>query len=104
SSSAFSGVSSLSYNGMYKKLWETLLILERDPFPAVGLLAKQVVDYVRSKMLNGSLSREFNNSRVESAPGTPVNKPFLMSGDSPPTSMEALTPTHGRSKSMQSNV
>lgn len=55
SSGMFSGVSSLSYNGLYCKLWQTLVTLERDPFPAVAHLASQVIDHLRSKVSRGSL-------------------------------------------------
>lgn len=51
----FSGVSSLSYNGLYCKLWQTLVTLERDPFPAVAHLASQVIDHLRSKVSRDSL-------------------------------------------------
>lgn len=51
----FSGVSSLSYNGLYCKLWQTLVTLERDPFPAVAHLASQVIDHLRSKVSGSSL-------------------------------------------------
>lgn len=55
SSGMFSGVSSLSYNGLYCKLWQTLVTLERDPFPAVAHLASQVIDHLRSKVSRGSM-------------------------------------------------
>ncbi|XP_037776623.1 regulatory-associated protein of mTOR-like [Penaeus monodon] len=75
-SNVFSGVSTLSYSGMYCKLWQTLITLERDPFPAVASMAKTVVDYVRSKVVTGS--RDIMEQKVESAPGTPVNKPIFL--------------------------
>ncbi|KAG7167191.1 Regulatory-associated protein of mTOR-like [Homarus americanus] len=76
--SVFSGVSSLSYSGMYCKLWQTLIALEHDPFPAVATLAKLVVDYVKIKVRTGS--RDLVEQKVESAPGTPVNKPMFIWG------------------------
>nr|UBK23765.1 regulatory-associated protein of mTOR-like [Macrobrachium rosenbergii] len=89
-SNAFSGVSSLSYSGMYSKLWLTLLALEHDPFPGVSSLAKVVVEYVRNKALTGS--REIVEQKVESAPGTPINKPVFLAGESPPSTIDTGTP------------
>ncbi|XP_069979013.1 regulatory-associated protein of mTOR isoform X2 [Penaeus vannamei] len=100
-SNVFSGVSTLSYSGMYCKLWQTLITLERDPFPAVASMAKTVVDYGRSKVLTGS--RDIMEQKVESAPGTPVNKPIFMPGESPPSTLETSTPTRSRSRNHLNN-
>ncbi|XP_063861372.1 regulatory-associated protein of mTOR-like isoform X1 [Scylla paramamosain] len=77
------GVSSLSYSGMYLKLWNALITLQHDPFPAVASLANTVIHHVRSKLKNSG--REPSEQRVESAPGTPVNKPMFIVGESPPS-------------------
>nr|XP_053641674.1 regulatory-associated protein of mTOR-like isoform X1 [Cherax quadricarinatus] len=102
-SNVFSGVSSLSYSGMYFKLWQTLITLEHDPYPQVANLAKLVVDYVKNKVRTGS--KDFVEQKVESAPGTPVNKPmFIVGGDSPPSSMETSLPTRARSRNHINHV
>ncbi|MPC18783.1 hypothetical protein E2C01_011676 [Portunus trituberculatus] len=61
---------------MYLKLWNALITLQHDPFPAVASLANTVIQYVRSKLKN--FGREPSEQRVESAPGTPVNKPMFI--------------------------
>ncbi|KAK7086926.1 hypothetical protein SK128_000698 [Halocaridina rubra] len=95
-SNVFSGVSSLSYSGMYWKLWQTLVTLERDPFPEVGSLARDVVEFVKNKALSGS--KEISEQKVESAPGTPINKPLFIAGESPPSTIDVSTPTRSRSR------
>nr|XP_045605742.1 regulatory-associated protein of mTOR-like isoform X2 [Procambarus clarkii] len=101
-SNVFSGVSSLSYSGMYCKLWQTLITLQRDPSPNVARLAKMVVDYVQNKVRTGS--KDFIEQKVESAPGTPVNKPMFIVGESPPSSMETSTPIRPRSRNHLNHV
>ncbi|KAG0712344.1 Regulatory-associated protein of mTOR [Chionoecetes opilio] len=91
------GVSSLSYSGMYLKLWNALLTLQHDPFPAVAALANTLIQHIRYKVSRGS-GREVSEQRVESAPGTPVNKPMFIVGESPP-SHHHLDPAPPRARS-----
>ncbi|KAK3870949.1 hypothetical protein Pcinc_016478 [Petrolisthes cinctipes] len=97
SSGMFSGVSSLSYHGLYCKLWQTLVTLEQDPFPAVANLAAQVIDHLRNKVRMSISKDSTEHTRVESAPGTPVNRPMFIVGESPPSHGEA-TPPRARSR------
>ncbi|XP_076029609.1 regulatory associated protein of MTOR complex 1 isoform X2 [Oratosquilla oratoria] len=102
SSSVFSGVNSLSYSGKYYRLWQTLVALEHDPFPDVAKLARLVTDYIRTRVLLSA--RDGSEGRTESAPGTPVNKPIFMAGESPPASIETPTPTRVRVRSHNNHM
>ena len=46
------GVSSLSYSGMYWRLWQTLVQLRQDPFPAVATRALTILEHVRTRIQN----------------------------------------------------
>lgn len=80
---------SAAFGSIYQKLWAGLAVLEQDPYPGCGQMAKQVMDYIREQVKETVAHREISDTRISSSvslPPSPSSRPTFLTGESPPTS------------------